>query len=116
MLDLTELPARKHSLKPQAVAVAQPLELVGNNRAKRRPDAAAAKMVLGQSADPEIDVIDRAVERLQIGRQLAIGRDLAKARYLGQVIRGSHAVVVGQAIVAAALDVQARQVKPARPR
>ena len=53
-------------LVPEPVAVAQPLELVGDDALEQRSDrAAAATWSLGQRADPQVDVVDGAVECLE---------------------------------------------------
>ena len=49
---------------PEAVAVAQALELVGDDRARTvGPTLPPGDVVLGQAADPQVDVVDAAVQR-----------------------------------------------------
>ena len=100
---------------PEAVAVAQPLELVGEDRADQRAGAAAGDVVLGQGADPEVDVVDAAVKRLRAWPARPVGRDLREARHPRQAVGGPDGVVVGQAVVAAALDVEAARSRPPAP-
>ena len=57
--DRVELGPEKCALVPEAVAVAQPLELVGDDRAASvGPTLPPGDVVLGQRADPEVDVVD----------------------------------------------------------
>src|SRR5262249_33672720 len=100
-------------LEPEPVAVANALELVGDDSLEERPKAAAGDMVFRQTSYPKIDVVDVAVELLELGLDVGIGRDLSKTGNLWQAVSGADGVVVGQAVVAAALDVERGQVEAA---
>ena len=61
-----------------AIAVAEPLELIGDDRADRFADRRTRHVVLGQAADPEVDVVDVAVELLERLLNLWVGADLGE--------------------------------------
>ena len=69
-------------------------------------------MILGQSADPQVDGIDAAVNRSNFACR-PIARDLREARHPRQSIGDARGVVVGQTVIAAALDVERGQIEPA---
>src|SRR5262249_22526659 len=70
----------------------------------------------GQGAHPQVDVVHAAVQVLQLLLDGLVGSDLAEARHPGQAVGGTDGVVVGQAVVPAALDVERGQVEAALPR
>src|SRR5215471_5643829 len=73
-------------------------------------------MIFGQTADPQINVIDRTIQLLQLGLERRIGSDLGEALDLGQSVGGPYGIVIGQAVVAASLNVQAGQIESAAAR
>src|SRR5690606_17981895 len=61
-LELLQLPAGKAVLVPEAVAVPQPLELVDDHRREQLAQTGSGKVVFGQPADPDVDIVDAPVE------------------------------------------------------
>ena len=123
--DLTERHAIEHCqvpgiepgiLVPEAVAVAQSAELIGDDRVGRDSDAAARDGVFGQHANPRIHFVHRAVERLQGGGQLWIRSDLPEGAHSGQAEITADRVVAAQAVISPALDVERGQVQTAGTR
>ena len=55
LLQSLHLASKENSLIPKSIAGAQALELIGDDFAKRRADARAENMILGQATDPKID-------------------------------------------------------------
>jgi len=55
LLQCLQLASKENSLIPKSIAGAQALELIGDDFSKRRADARAENMILGQAADPKID-------------------------------------------------------------
>ena len=66
VFELSQLAAGEDVLEPEAVAVAEPLELVAEDRFHERAGRSTGHMILGEGADPEVDVVDAAVEILQL--------------------------------------------------
>ena len=50
----------------QSVAGTQAVELIDDHRARQRTDARTGQMIFGQRADEGVDVVDRAVQALQL--------------------------------------------------
>ena len=73
-------------------------------------------MVFRQSTDPQIDVVHITVQRSQLLLECRVGSDLGERRDLGQAVRRSGGVVVGQAVVSSALNVEGGEVEPSLSR
>src|SRR5207253_5620 len=67
VLHVTQLPPVEISLIPEPVAIPQARELIGDDFLERGAEAGAWEMIFGEAADPEIDVVHRAI---QIGKLL----------------------------------------------
>jgi len=65
--DERQVRAAQVALVPEAVAVARMGELVDEDALERRPDVAAASVIFGQTTDPQVDIVDAAVTRLELG-------------------------------------------------
>jgi hypothetical protein len=102
----------QRELIPIAIAIAQSRELIDEDLLKRRPDIAAANVIFRKPADPQVDVVNAAVERLELGRHGRIGSDLAEGGDARQANGLARRVVIGQPVVASALDVERRQLAP----
>ena len=72
-------------------------------------------MVFGQCADPQVDVVDRAVQRFQRRLHFRVGRNLAERRHACESVCFTHCVVIGQAMITAPLDVERCQIEAALP-
>src|SRR5438132_2207217 len=55
LLQRLQLGSKENSLIPKSIACAQALELIGDDFSKRRADARAENVILGQATDPKID-------------------------------------------------------------
>ena len=66
-------------LPPQPIAVAQVLELLGDDRLEGRADHGALCMVFRQTADEQINVIDAAEHLLEVGEHGWIAGDLTES-------------------------------------
>src|SRR5947208_148019 len=93
-------------LIPKSIAVAQPLKLIDEDFAECRPQTSAGRVTFGEPADPKIDVADRPIQILERLLKLFIGSDVRKLPDLRQAIRLTRGIVICQAMIAAALDVQ----------
>src|SRR5262249_29075878 len=82
-------------LVPEAVPVPQARELVDQGGPDQRAGAAAGDVVLGQAADPQVDVVHVAVEVVELLLEAGVGGDLREAVHLRQAVRLADAVVVG---------------------
>ena len=71
-------------------------------------------MILGQHADPHVDVVDRFVSRRQFVLDRDVVADVGERFDAFQAHRFAGGVVIGQPVVASALDVQGRQIEAAR--
>jgi len=107
-----EIAVSQIALIPEAVAIARAAELIDHDPLERRTEIASLDMPLGQSTDPQIYVIDTAVDRLQRRLDCRIGIDLRERRDARQAKSRSRVVVIRQAMIAATLDVQRCQVQP----
>ena len=94
VLDGVELGAGEGALIPEAIAIAQARELIGDDTGERRSDAAAGDVVLRETANPQVDVVDVAVELLQCLLELRVGGDVGKARDARQPVGGARGVVI----------------------
>src|SRR5262249_31613104 len=113
-LDGRQLNPGEGPLVPEAVAVTQALELVGDDPPEGDANAGAGDVVLGQATHPEVDVVDVTVELAQLILQLQVAGDLTETGHAGQAVGRSRGVVVRQPVVAAALDVARGQVEAPR--
>ena len=68
-------------------------------------------MLFRQPTHPQIDRVDIAIGLLQRLLHGHVGGDFGKARHPLQAVGCPHRVVIGQAVVAAPLDVQRCQIK-----
>jgi len=57
---------RERTLVPEAITVAEPLELIGHHTADERSRAAARDVILGERPDPGVDVFDVAVQAFSL--------------------------------------------------
>ena len=113
MIDPGDLVPAHLIFVPEPVARPQSAELVDQDRPQRLTDAFSPAMILGQRSDPEVDVVDAAILRAKLVLQGDIVRDLAELPHAVQAIRLTHAVVIGQAMIAATGDVEAGEVEAA---
>src|SRR6185436_9940869 len=89
--------------------VAEALKLKAQAGRDERADACAGEMVLGQCTHERIDRVDVGVEGGEGGAERAVGGDGGVGGNLGKSVGRSKRVVVGQAVVAGALDVEGVQ-------
>src|SRR5207302_1387965 len=108
-----KLATGEHALIPVAVAIPQARELIGDNGPQCRPDASARNMVLGQSTDPQVDVVYRSIFSPQLLLQLGIAGDLVEVSHSGQAVCSTNCVVVRQTMIATALNIQAGKIESA---
>ena len=73
----------------------------------------AVNRVLGECADPQIDVVDVRVYGCQGGLDIRVGADFSKAHLRRQGQSLAAIVVAGQAVVASALDIHRSEVEAA---
>src|SRR4051812_36013417 len=73
-------------------------------------------MVLDQRADEGINVIDNSVKGLELTLHCYVGRNLSKRRCFREAKILSHRVVVGQSMIASALDIDRWEVHAAGAR
>ena len=115
LLDLSErLRVKTLILKPQPVAVAQVLELRSNDGSERLSHHGSGEMVLREAAGPQVDLIDAAISLLERLQRSWVARDLLEAGIRLKAERLAGLVERAEAEVAAALDVDRRQVLPVR--
>ena len=69
-----------------------------------------------EAADPGIDPVDAAVGELQRLLHTDVGRDLGERRQPRQAVGRTDRVVVGDAVVSSALDVERSEVEATLPR
>jgi hypothetical protein len=69
--------------EPEAIAVAGAGELVDENGAVEGAEGGARDVVFGEATDPEVDVVDVAVEGLELGLERGVRGDLCKLVTLG---------------------------------
>ncbi len=110
-LHLVQVGTLELVLVPELVAVPQPGELVCNDGPGGGAHACPGQVFFCQHAHPKVDFIHRPVDLLQLGLQSLVISDLAEIPHLGQAIGRASGVVVAQAVVAATLNVQRRQVQ-----
>ena len=79
VLDPVQFLRRQRDLVPEAVAVAQRLELGLQDLEEQRADHCSRDIVLGKATDPEIDVVDANVDRGQPPLHFRIRADLIEA-------------------------------------
>ena len=102
----------EHSiLVPEAIAIAQAHELIAHDCDMRLPQACAGNMILRQHSNPSVDVVHGLVQILQCCSERRIGCDLGEIAQPLQSKVGAHGVVVAQAMVAAALNIQRAKIK-----
>ena len=78
VLDRGELRAVELVQVEEPIAVAESLELIGDDPGEGLAHAAAVDMLLGQAADPEIDLVDGAVNALQLRLHGGIAGDVGE--------------------------------------
>jgi hypothetical protein len=98
-------------LVPEPVAVAQALELPGDDRGEGGPDEGPRREVLGQPAGPQVHLVDGPERRPQGVDGGGVAGDLVELRIRLQPQRGPGLVERAQAQVPAALDVDRGQVQ-----
>ncbi|CAB4936141.1 unannotated protein [freshwater metagenome] len=96
-----------------AIGCAQSIELIDDDPLEHRAHTRAWCMVLGQPADPQVDVVDRSVQALQLRLDCHVRRDLIERTHPRQAVGRAHGVVVGQPVVTSALNVERCEVKAA---
>src|ERR1700730_11622742 len=111
LLKCPQLVAPEAALVPKTIAIADPLELIGDNSLKSGADTRVREMIFRQTANPEINRINIAVEDEQLHLQIGVAGDLRKTGDARKAIRCSHAVVIAQSVVAAALNIERRQIE-----
>ena len=95
----------------EAVAVAEAGELAMQDRLREWAEAAARQMILGNHGDPAIEVFHSSVGIGESGLQGDVGRELTEIVQRPEIVGLPHQpVVVEQAQVAAALDVERREI------
>src|SRR5690606_13331816 len=96
-------------LEPESIAVHQPAELIDQDDVEQLPDHRAGGVLFGESADPEIDLIDISVDRQELRLDLRIEEAAAE---IGRGQPEGHAgvVVASEAVIASALDVERREI------
>lgn len=78
VFQLLDLVPAEVSLVPEAVTVAKGLELPLERRSDQRSDMATRHGIFRQRSDPEIDIVDRCVDRRQPVLDVLVGRDVAE--------------------------------------
>ena len=99
-------------LVPEPVAIAQRQELLRHDGLEGLAQEGAGHQPLGQAADPQFDIGHVGICGLKSGQRAGITGDLPEAGEDGQSQRRARFVQRGQAQVAAALDVDGRQILP----
>jgi hypothetical protein len=98
-------------LVPEPVAVAQALELPGDDGREGGPDEGPRREVLGQPAGPQVDLVDGPERRPQGVGGGRVAGDLVELRIRLQPQRSAGLVERAQAQVPAALDVDRGEVQ-----
>ena len=89
--------------------------MVDQDAGERLAEARPREVLLREPGHPEIELVDAAVGLLERGLHGGVGSDLGEAGHLRQSIGDPDGVVVGQAVIPAALDVERGQIEAALP-
>src|SRR5205823_8442092 len=114
LLQRLQLGSKENSLIPKSIAGAQALELIGDDFSKRRADARAENVILGQATDPKIDRIHISVERKELCLKIRVACDLSETGDTGESVGGACTVIIREAVIASALNVTRSEIKSTR--